>query len=432
MIGNLLMIIALITISIFFGLMLFSTKNKNQLYIQFILLLFPFLGIDLFPSWISVTIFDFCTMVFVILFYKNNNQQYNGNRIYLNLTIILAIFTVAGTLNSEYYTRENSSSLIQLLTIFIFAKIIIDEVISNENFINKILDSIRVTLIFSLIFLVAQFIFGPAFSIAKSQNINVDGIAGIRYPSFFQDPQKYAQFLSATSFLLLIKKNEAFRLSKVNIILFVLSIAALMFTGGRAAFGGWIVGLIILIIIGNKKYRSSIVIACLLIIPGIVIFADQIPMFKRASVSDSFDFRYLIWQDAYKIFLDNPILGIGTGNYSNYVAVHNPDQFWIAYNEITIFDHPESGYLKLLTEYGAFGFITIIGLIIYPIIIGFKKYQVNQNITILIFIAAIATWLIGFYTVYSFGDVRIKVLIVTIVGMLIANQSKIKEVEIEQ
>ena len=195
----------------------------------------------------------------MILFYKNNNQQYNGNRIYLNLTIILAIFTVAGTLNSEYYTRENSSSLIQLLTIFIFAKIIIDEVISNENFINKILDSIRVTLIFSLIFLVAQFIFGPAFSIAKSQNINVDGIAGIRYPSFFQDPQKYAQFLSATSFLLLIKKNEAFRLSKVNIILFVLSIAALMFTGGRAAFGGWIVGLIILIIIGNKKYRSSIV-----------------------------------------------------------------------------------------------------------------------------------------------------------------------------
>ena len=122
MIGNLLMIIALITISIFFGLMLFSTKNKNQLYIQFILLLFPFLGIDLFPSWISVTIFDFCTMVFVILFYKNNNQQYNWNRIYLNLTIILAIFTVAGTLNSEYYTRENSSSLIQLLTIFIFAK----------------------------------------------------------------------------------------------------------------------------------------------------------------------------------------------------------------------------------------------------------------------------------------------------------------------
>ena len=174
------------------------------------------------------------------------------------------------------------------------------------------------------------------------------------------------------------------------------------------------------------------VLACLLLIPGIVIFADQIPMFKRASVSDSFDFRYLIWQDAYKIFLDNPILGIGTGNYSNYVAVHNPDQFWIAYNEITIFDHPESGYLKLLTEYGAFGFITIIGLIIYPIIIGFKKYQVNQNITILIFIAAIATWLIGFYTVYSFGDVRIKVLIVTIVGMLIANQSKIKEVEIEQ
>jgi O-antigen ligase len=429
MIGNLLIIIALMTISIFFGLMLFSTKNKNQLYIQFILLLFPFLGIDLFPSWISVTIFDFCTMVFVVLFYKNNNQKYTENRIYMTLLMILTIITILGSLNSEYFTRENSSSLIQLLTIFIFSKIIIDETISDTNFINKILDSIRVTLIFSLIFLIAQFIFGPDFSIAKTQNINVDGIAGIRYPSFFQDPQKYAQFLSATSFLLLIKKNNDAKLSTLNIILFVMSIAALMFTGGRAAFGGWIVGLTILMIIGNKKYRSSILLACLLIIPGIIIFADQIPMFKRASVSDSFDFRYLIWQDAFKIFLDNPILGIGSGNYANYVAVHNPDQFWIAYNEITIFDHPESGYLKLLTEYGAFGFITIIGLIIYPIISGFMKYREKSNITILIFIAAIATWLIGFYTVYSFGDVRIKVLIVTIVCMLIANQSKIKVVE---
>ena len=423
------MIIAIVTIIIFFGLMLFSKKDKNQVYILFILILLPFLGIDLFPRIVSITIFDFSTLIFVTIFYRNKKLFNPKPNIYLIFFIILSIIIVAGLLNSEFYNRENSSSLIQHATIFIFSKIIIDEIINDSSFMNEIIFSIRISLVFSLIFLIAQIIIGPSFSIAKSQNINIEGIAGIRYPSFFQDPQKYAQYLSATSFLLLIKKNDEVKIPTHNILIFILSIIALMFTGGRAAFGGWIVGLTILITIGDKKYRGSMLLACLVIFPAIILFADQIPMFKRASVIDSFDFRYLIWQDAYKIFLDNPFLGIGIGSYSNYVAIHNPDQFWISNNEITIFDHPESGYLKLLTEYGIIGFITILSFIFLPIISGLKRYFENKNKTILIFIASISTWIIGFYTVYSFGDVRIKIIIVTIICMLIAYKNKQVEIK---
>ena len=62
-----------------------------------------------------------------------------------------------------------------------------------------------------------------------------------------------------------------------------------------------------------------------------------------------------------------------------------------------------------------------------PIIIGLKKYQKYNNTTTILLIASIATWIIGFYTVYSFGDVRIKILMVTIICMLITLDNTVSE-----
>jgi O-antigen ligase len=427
MIGNILMVIAIMTTAIFFYCMLFTRKDKNLVYIQYVLIAFPFIGIDLFPSLLTISIFDLTTLIFVTLFYKRKNVYNRENKLYQYLFFILSIIMIIGSILSEELTRESVSSVIQFVSIFIFAKILSDEISFNSSFTDEIINCIKITLIFSLVFLVGQFVLGPSFSIAKSQNINVTSLAGIRYPSFFQDPQKYAQFLSAASFLMLVKEWEKENISTINVIIFILTVAAMLFTGGRAGFGGWILGILIIMAAGSKKYRTAIIAAALIIIPGIIMFADQIPMFKRESVSDSFDFRYLIWQDAYKIFLDNPLFGIGIGNYANYVSIHNPDQFWIANNEITIYDHPESGYLKLLTEFGLLGFTSIMGMIAMPIIIGFKKYQTFKNTTTILLIASIATWLIGFYTVYSFGDVRIKILMVTIICMLITIDNSVKE-----
>lgn len=427
MIGNILMIIAIMTTALFFYFMLFSKKDKNLVYIKYVLIAFPFIGIDLFPSLLTISIFDLTTLTFVTMFYKRKNIYNRENKIYQYLFFILSIIMIIGSILSEELTRESVSSIIQFGSIFLFAKILSDEISFNPSFTDEIINCIKVTLLFSLLFLVGQFFIGPSFSIAKSQNINVTSLAGIRYPSFFQDPQKYAQFLSAASFLMLAKEWKKEKISTINVIIFILTVAAMLFTGGRAGFGGWILGILIIMAAGNKKYRTAIIAAGLIIIPGIIMFADQIPMFKRESVSDSFDFRYLIWQDAYKIFLDNPLFGIGVGNYANYVSIHNPDQFWIANNEITIYDHPESGYLKLLTEFGLLGFISIMGMIAMPIIIGFKKYQKYKNTTTILLIASIATWIIGFYTVYSFGDVRIKILMVTIICMLITIDNSVKE-----
>ena len=247
----------------------------------------------------------------------------------------------------------------------------------------------------------------------------------IRYPSFFQDPQKYAQYLSASSLLmLLLPSKEKGKISQLGLILCALSMIALLFTGGRAGLGGWLIGLLIIVVLGSAQYRAAIISVTILITLFIYKFSEAIPIFKRDDLADAYAFRYAIWQDAFAIFQDHPLFGIGLGNYANYVSIHNPDQYWINDNEVTLYDHPESGYLKLLTEFGLIGFIVAMFFIGKPIYDALSRYFKTKNLSLVILVSSLVTWIIGFYTVYSFGDIRIKLLIISIICMLIASSTE--------
>jgi O-antigen ligase len=272
---------------------------------------------------------------------------------------------------------------------------------------------------------VCQFVFGPTFSFAKSENINVAGGVSIRYPSFFQDPQKYAQFLAALSFMMFMRLNKNKDSNQLSgVYLAVLSILSLLLTGGRAGLGGWLVGIFLILFLGPAKFKGQIVFAALLIGLCTFYFQEQIPIFKRAGIEESYLFRQSIWKEAIEIFEEHPFFGIGIGNYANYVSLHYPNQFWIHDNEITFYDHPESGYLKILVEQGLFGFSLLFILILYPVYTAIIVYKKTKNFENLNLVAAILSWLIGFYTVYSLGDVRIKILISTILVLAFGDSVK--------
>ncbi len=420
-----LMGIALLAVSFFLYSMLFIQENRERAYLKFVLLAYPFISIDVLPSILSTTLFVFITAVFLIFFYQFKPVKLRGSFPYHTLFILLLIMVGIGLWLSEEVSDESITDFIQLLAIFFFAKVLIDEMSRDLSFRSTVVQSMKVTLLFSFAFLVFQFLFGPSFSIAKSQNVNVAGGIAIRYPSFFQDPQKYAQYLSASSFLmLLITDKKPSKSNYMAMLLCSISLIALLFTGGRASFGGWLVGLMIILVFGNASYRAIILAGTLFISFFIYSYSDAIPIFKRDALDDAYAFRYAIWLDAFDIFLAHPFFGIGLGNYAHYVSIHNPDQFWINDNDITFFDHPESGYLKLLTEFGIFGFLLVFMLILLPMYRGIKTYFTTKDFNIMVMVASLSTWLIGFYTVYSLGDVRIKILVVSIVCMLIATSQE--------
>jgi len=422
MTSTIIMFLAVAVLMLFFYAMLFIKEDNNKSYIKFVFIAYPFLGIDLLPSVISTTLFVFITYAFFLFFYKRSPIKHAGSPSYLLLFLFLLSSIGIGLFLSPDLSKDTMTDFVQLLAVFFFAKVLIDEVQLDVSFRTSIFNCMKITLIFSFLFLALQFIIGPSFSFAKTQNINVAGGMSIRYPSFFQDPQKYAQYLSASSFLMLLlpgKMNG--KTSQLGLLLCALSMIALLFTGGRAGLGGWLIGLLIVIVLGNAQYRMAIISVAILVSIFIYNFSDTIPIFNRADLADSYEFRYAIWQDAFAIFLDHPFFGIGMGNYANYVSIHNPDQYWISDNDVTFFDHPESGYLKLLTEFGLIGFLAVMFFIIKPIYTGVVLYFKTKDLSLLILVSALFTWLIGFYTVYSFGDIRIKILIISIVCMLIAS-----------
>lgn len=417
--------LAFLVVSFFLYTMFFTQENRERAYLKYVFLAYPFMGIDILPSILSTTLFVFVTAVFSFFFYHHRVVKSSHSSPYYILFLLLMMIIGIGLWLSEDLSSDSTTDFIQLLAVFFFAKVLIDELYSDASFRTTVLQSMKITLLFSFIFLICQFLFGPAFSIAKSQNVNVAGGIAIRYPSFFQDPQKYAQYLSASSFLmLLIPGKTTSKTSDMGLLLCAISMIALLFTGGRAGLGGWLVGLMIVLIFGNAQYRAAIIVVSLLVSFFVYYFSESIPIFKRDTLEDSYAFRYAIWQDAFDIFLAHPFFGIGLGNYANYVSVHRPDQFWINDNDITFYDHPESGYLKLLTEFGFFGCLLIVLFVLNPMYTGMKTYLRTKDFSLMVLVAALCTWLVGFYTVYSFGDIRIKILIVSIVCMLIASTNE--------
>ena len=426
MIAKIVMFIALFVAVGFITYMLFTKDATNKAYIKYTLISFPFLGIDLMPSIITFNLFDFLTITFMVLFFQKKEYPLRASKVFSYLFLLFIINLIIGLVLAEENTRETGTSVIQVFSLFIFVRIFTLELINSVSFKNEILLLLRGILIFSFIFLLCQFVFGPSFSFAKSENINVSGGVSFRYPSFFQDPQKYAQFLAALSFLMFMNFSDSKKSNpKSGVYLAVIAILSLLLTGGRAGLGGWLAGLFLILMLGSARYRVQILFATLLIGLFTFYFQDQIPIFKRAGIEESYLFRQSIWKEAMGIFEEHPYFGIGIGNYANYVSLHHPDQFWINDNEITFYDHPESGYLKILVEQGILGFGLLFMLILYPIYTAIINYKNSKNIESLFFIAAILSWMIGFYTVYSLGDIRVKILISTILVLTVADTFKL-------
>ena len=412
--------IVLAAVCIFFYTMFFKKTNKNAFFILFIITLYPFIRINIIPSLIELSLFDFLVIVFYLFFYKEGKFNTKKEQIYRVTFTILIGSIIIGFLTVNEFTLESAELLIQFLSILLFAIVLMNELNHRREFIYEIIEMMKIPIIFSFAFLACQLIFGVTFSISKQLNSNILSEIVVRYPSYFQDPQKYSQFLAASSFIMLIDTKKNRTSTTIGVITAMICIVCILFAGGRAGLTGWVLGLIIVLLMGVGKYRKILLVSLVFISSIAIAFSNNFSIFQREALNDSYSFRMSIWTSAYDIYLKHPLLGIGVGNYANYVSVYKPDQFWIANNEIIIYDHPESGYLKFLIEFGSIGFCAIIVSILYPVVKGFIKYLKTKNIVLLFLVCAIISWMVGFYSVFSLGDNRIMLLITLIICMLIS------------
>lgn len=427
MLNNLIYILPGITLLLFI-INVFYKGNTVRSCVLFILAFLPLMDLKITPEALGgFKTFDAICFYSVIALFKDFTtiDLENKKPFYLWLFVLVGIITLLGGLASEF-PANTYINVIKLLPIFIFSRLLIIECFKDQTFYLKAIKALKVSYVIALGFLLIQRVVGLGFTFYPELGPNtIDPAFGmIRYPGIFYDSQASGQFLAMGSFLFLfIPEGGSRKTMWLNYLVFVIAIAGIALAGSRAAFGGFAVGLVVVFFLAARQYRiyglGLMIIATLLFF----IISPKSGIFERAgNLSEDYLFRKSIWAEAIKISNEHPYLGIGYGNYQNYVMRHAQDQYLeIEEGKLLYFSQPENGYLKIMVELGFLGFAIYLLFALVPLIKGCifcVKNYVNKKITFLM--AALISLLVAFNTVYSIWDNRLFIMAASMIVMIIA------------
>ena len=330
------------------------------------LITFPAYLISLIPLFLITGPFlSDLSVVLVCIFFLINiilkkEYSYFNNRFF----IIFFIFFIFLFINSliKFYDFHNLRSSLGYLRFGIFS-------LAVMYFIEKEKKLLRWTFyIFIICFLLL--IFDGYFQYFIKENIfgNPVDLGSKRIRLLFNDQYILGSFLSrlfpvflALTFLLYSNKKKYI----ISIsFLFVLIETLIFLSGERVAFFFNTLSAIFIIILINK-FKKIRIITLLLSFSAIILISiyddtakkriwDQtinqigIKSSKINIFSEIHESHYL---SAYKMFLDNKIIGIGIRNYRNYC--HEPKYIT---HQLSCTTHPHNTYVQLLAETGIIGF----------------------------------------------------------------------------
>lgn len=116
----------------------------------------------------------------------------------------------------------------------------------------------------------------------------------------------------------------------------------------------------------------SIVLICsaMLAFPG---FKERMETFTDMKFMSNAH-RILAWKSSWSMFIDNPYLGVGQGNWhKNYL------EKYIDPNESERLPNAHNNYMQILSETGALGLTTYLALVSSVLVIAFKRFRNAKN-----------------------------------------------------
>lgn len=406
--------------------------NTVQSCLLFILSLLPLMDLKVTPeAFGGFKTFDVICFYSLIFLFKEFTtiSLSNKNNFYLILFFFLMVIMLIGGLSSEF-PQKTYINIVKALPIFIFGRFFITESLKDPQFFSRAIKALKLSYLICLAFLLVQVIVGLKFTFYPGLATNtIDPVFKvIRYPGVFFDSQAHGQFLAMGCFLFLYIEEEASRQSRLlSYLVFVLAIVAILFAGSRSAMGGIIIGMVVIFFLAAKQYRIYGTIIVIMAIAAIAVISPKNGVFDRAeNLSEDYLFRQSIWVEAFDISKKHPYLGIGSGNYKNYVTRHAQNQYIeIEDGTLVYFDQPENGYLKIMVELGFIGFAIYLLFVLVPLFKGFI-FQIrgiyDQRVTF--FMAALVSFLVAFNTVFSIYDNRILIMVASLVVLIIVYPHK--------
>lgn len=398
--------------------------------------LIPFLDMKVTPVYLGAfKLYDFFAVICALVFWKEMIFSWGYSITSTLALLIIALILISGlSIIFSEFPQGLLIKLIKLGSIFVFTRLFLECCSRNTNFRSEALMALKRAFLFALCFLFCQVAFGLDIKLYNelAENTYDPVNEQFRYPGIFYDSQASGQFLALGGFLFLdIRKTDLQHAKLRNFIMFILTCVATVLAGSRSALGGLMAALILFLIFRSTQTRiASAVIAVFIICLSLTGFSSLPKILKRTeNLDEDYRFRKSLWTEAIGITEKHSVMGVGLGNYQDYVMKHVPSQYIeLKDGSYLYFDQPENGYLKVLVELGAAGLATCLLLIILPLVSSMYRYAIGEiDSGILVHIASVVTWLIAFNTVYSIYDYRILIMIALQCLFMITYPSNQKE-----
>lgn len=184
-------------------------------------------------------------------------------------------------------------------------------------------------------------------------------------------------------------------------------------------------------LMGKKHFFRSIMLSFLVI--GLFMLSptvqqrlnlvlEEINLYYQGNKDTSIGLRLYMWDKSIKIFLDNPIIGVGTGGFEKTV-INNYDSTFISVG----IDQPHNSFLYMATSFGILGIISILWLFFVFLKKGWRYRKSFTGYSTLIFGLVL---LIGSFTDTQILSHTTGILFALFMGMRLddnENETKITE-----
>lgn len=425
-------------------LIIFSLqKDKFEFLFVSSILLLPFFGIIIPPKRLEISLLDVMAVLMLLsLLPKLLQRRRSAASSHLWVPWIPVAFFLPA-LTTSIMPLHSLGIFIHLIGFYLFF-IISSEYLQKTDFLDRWHGLLAVSLILCAVFVFLEKATGVSFAFAR-ENLNKFSYVGAveirRYAGLFQDPQKAGQFLAAFSvyFMVLWSRKIFVKtwLRRTVLMAIILSLGALLLTVSRLAIasGFLVAGAAILFL---NKFRSfgktALGFAVLLCVVISFAFlstnvARVMPGAVRARFStatEAQEGRLQTWESSWHIFQENPITGIGPGNYQEYLMREDPKLRRRNEQGGYVPQQPENGYLKLLYEggvTGVFGCLYLLGIFVKLILTLLRQGGVRRSVAWGA-AGAMSVFLLTFTTQFTIADDRNALIPVIFLALLHALHQK--------
>lgn len=251
------------------------------------------------------------------------------------------------------------------------------------------------------------------------------GLNGIsRANGFYGHPMTLGGWLCIFMPLLLIEFFEKRLLGKyywLSGIAFCVCIAGLVFNGTRGAWLAVAVVCALLLIYYMLKSKRNLVFSIIFIALISAVLVNNPRFMHRLDTIDDFTKyqsnteRILIWQSAWNMFKDHPILGVGLGQYT----VNYQQKYILPQAKEPNLGHAHNNFMQMLAENGIVGFIGFIVMFGYIIFKNLIDWFKTRNTYALMIVSATVCLLLQGFTEYNVGNSAVIKMYWLVLGLLV-------------